>query len=116
MPNDRDGKADPAARPEAKGENGPFADIAGLSFEEALAELERIVKSLEEGRQKLEEALAAYERGTRLRKYCEAKLAEVENRIEVIVAGEDGAPLATRPFGGEDAAASPRDPKDPQRG
>ena len=38
-------------------------DIAGLSFEDALAELERIVKGLEGGQQKLEDAITAYERG-----------------------------------------------------
>ena len=38
-------------------------DISGLSFEDALAELERIVKGLEGGQQKLEDAISAYERG-----------------------------------------------------
>ncbi len=80
------------------------AEIAALSFEEALAELEKIVKSLEEGRQRLEEALAAYERGTLLRKHCEAKLAEVESRIEVIIAADDGAPIGTRPFTGQESS------------
>ncbi len=72
-------------------------DISGLSFEDALAELERIVKGLESGQQKLEDAITAYERGALLRQHCEAKLAEAEARVQVIVRGADGA-LATRPF------------------
>jgi exodeoxyribonuclease VII small subunit len=54
----------------------PAADVSHLSFEEALAELEKIVRGLETGQQKLEEAIAAFERGSQLRRHCEAKLAE----------------------------------------
>ena len=60
-------------------------DLSALSFEEALAELERIVRGLEGGQQKLEEAIGAYERGAQLRQYCEAKLAAVEHRVQAIV-------------------------------
>jgi exodeoxyribonuclease VII small subunit len=80
----------PAAPPAAAA-----ADVAQLSFEEALAELERIVRGLESGQQKLEEAIAAFERGSALRRHCEAKLAEAETRIQAIVERADGA-LATR--------------------
>jgi exodeoxyribonuclease VII small subunit len=70
----------------------PSADaVAALSFEDALGELERIVKALEGGQQKLEDAIAAYERGARLRAHCEAKLAEAEQRVQAIVAGSAGA-------------------------
>ena len=62
--------------------------IAALSFEDALAELERIVRGLEGGQQKLEDAIAAYERGARLRQHCEAKLAEAEQRVQAIVAAD----------------------------
>ncbi len=72
-------------------------DISGLSFEDALAELERIVKGLEGGQQKLEDAIMAYERGALLRQHCEAKLAEADARVQVIVQRADGT-LATRPF------------------
>ena len=65
-------------------------DVATLSFEDALAELERIVRGLEGGQQRLDDAIAAYERGTRLRRHCEAKLAEAEARVQAIVAGADG--------------------------
>ena len=65
-------------------------EIASLSFEDALAELERIVKGLEGGQQKLEDAIGAYERGAALRRHCEAKLAEAEARVQAIVVTADG--------------------------
>ena len=68
----------------------PEADIAALSFEDALAALEAIVRGLESGQQKLEDAIGAYERGAALKKHCEAKLAEAEARVQAIVARADG--------------------------
>ncbi|MBN9508484.1 MAG: exodeoxyribonuclease VII small subunit [Alphaproteobacteria bacterium] len=65
-------------------------DVAALSFEDALSELGRIVKGLEGGQQKLDDAIGAYERGTLLRRHCEAKLAEAESRVQAIVEGADG--------------------------
>jgi len=65
-------------------------DISGLSFEDALGELERIVKGLEGGQQKLEDAITAYERGALLRRHCEGKLAEAETRVQAIVQRSDG--------------------------
>jgi exodeoxyribonuclease VII small subunit len=75
--------------------SGP--DVSALSFEDALAELEKIVRGLESGQQKLEEAITAFERGSALRRHCEAKLAEAETRIQAIVERADGA-LGTRPI------------------
>lgn len=72
-----------------------MADIAGMSFEDALAELEKIVRGLEGGQQKLEEAITSYERGALLRRHCEAKLAEAEARVQAIVERADGT-LATK--------------------
>ena len=63
-------------------------NVAGLSFEAALAELESIVKSLEGGQQKLSDAIAAYERGTALRRHCEARLAEAEATVQAIVTAD----------------------------
>jgi exodeoxyribonuclease VII small subunit len=83
-----------AKRPDKAGGQAP--DVAGLSFEEALAELEQIVRGLEGGQQKLEDAIAAYERGAALRRHCEARLAEAEARVAAIVERADGT-LATRP-------------------
>ena len=70
-------------------------DVSALSFEDALAELEQIVRGLESGQQKLEDAIAAYERGAALRRHCEAKLAEAEARVAAIVEHADGT-LSTR--------------------
>jgi exodeoxyribonuclease VII small subunit len=72
-------------------------EVAGLSFEDALAELERIVRGLEGGQQKLEDAIVAYERGATLRRHCEAKLLEVEGRVSAIV--ESGGTLSLRDAG-----------------
>jgi exodeoxyribonuclease VII small subunit len=69
-------------------------ELTGLSFEDALTELERIVRGLEGGQQKLEDAVVAYERGAALRRHCEAKLLEVEGRVAAIV--ESGGTLALR--------------------
>lgn len=66
------------------------ADIASLSFEEALAELEQIVRGLEAGKVKLDEAVGAYERGAALKRHCEAKLAEAKAKVERIVLSADG--------------------------
>jgi exodeoxyribonuclease VII small subunit len=71
-------------------------DIAALSFEDALAELERIVRQLEEGRGKLDDAIGAYERGTLLKQHCEAKLREAQAKVDRIAVGADGA-IATEP-------------------
>lgn len=65
-------------------------DIAALSFEDALAALEAIVRGLESGQQRLEDAIAAYERGAALKKHCEEKLAQAEARVQAIVARADG--------------------------
>lgn len=72
-------------------------EVSALSFEDALAELETIVKGLEGGQQKLEDAITAYERGAALRRHCEAKLAEAEAQVAAIVRAADGA-FSTRPL------------------
>ena len=53
-------------------------------FEAAIAELETIVKKLEEGDLPLEGSLALYERGVQLSRYCHARLEDAERRIEVL--------------------------------
>ena len=59
-------------------------DIKKMKFEDALAELEKIVKELEEGKVELDGAIEKYERGAALKRHCEAKLAEAQARIEKI--------------------------------
>lgn len=74
---------------------GPKASrqVDTLSFEEALAELEGIVRDLETGKGKLEEAVAAYERGAALRRHCEKLLAEAEQKVQAIVETASGPAL-----------------------
>jgi exodeoxyribonuclease VII small subunit len=71
-------------------------DIAAMSFEEALAELEQIVRRLEGGQVKLDEAIQSYERGAQLKQHCERKLNEAQQRVDRIVIGPDGA-IAAEP-------------------
>ena len=71
-------------------------DIAKLSFEDALAELEKIVRTLEDGRGKLDDSIRAYERGALLKRHCEAKLREAQLKVDRIVQGADGS-IATEP-------------------
>lgn len=70
--------------------------IAGLSFEEALAQLEDIVRKLEDGTGKLDEGIVAYEQGALLKRHCEAKLKEARARVEKVVLGADGS-VGTEP-------------------
>jgi exodeoxyribonuclease VII small subunit len=65
-------------------------DIAKLGFEDALKELEEIVRQLETGKGKLEDAIKSYERGAALKSHCEKKLAEAQARIEKIALGPGG--------------------------
>ncbi|HEU0071314.1 MAG TPA: exodeoxyribonuclease VII small subunit [Alphaproteobacteria bacterium] len=74
----------------AKTDSDISPDIAALSFEEALAELEKIVGDLERGKVKLDDAIAAYTRGAQLKKHCEAKLAAAKAKVEKIVVRQDG--------------------------
>ena len=66
------------------------ADIKKLSFEDALQEMEGIVKRLEKGEVKLDEAIESYARGAQLKAHCQAKLKEAQARIEKIVLGPGG--------------------------
>ena len=66
------------------------ADIDALSFEQALAELERIVGQLESGQAPLEQSIALYERGALLKAHCEKRLEAARLRVEKIVVGAGG--------------------------
>lgn len=69
-----------------------------LTFEQALAALEKMVRELEDGQTGLEESLACYEKGVGLLKRCYQQLSQAEQRIAVVVgADDDGKPL-TKPF------------------
>ena len=66
------------------------ADISGLSFEQALAELEKIVSELESGQAPLERSIEIYERGAALKAHCETKLEAARLKVEKIVLGSGG--------------------------
>ena len=71
-----------------------------LSFEDALAELEQIVKTLEQGSAPLDQSIELYQRGDRLKRHCEARLKAAQARIEQIAFGADGKPAGVTPFDG----------------
>ncbi len=68
-------------------------DIAEMSFEQALRELESIVRKLEAGDVELEKSIEIYERGAKLKAHCETRLKSAELKIEQIVQGGDGQPV-----------------------
>jgi exodeoxyribonuclease VII small subunit len=102
-------------------------EIAGLTYEAALAQLDALIEKLEGGSIPLEDAITAYERGTRLARHCEHLLDRTERRVTALMVGADGrtteAPLEAevpeppaRAEGGEGAAASaPAQPPAPRR-
>lgn len=74
--------------------------VSEMSFEEAMAELEQVVGRLERGDAALDESIKLYERGAELRKRCEAKLKEAEEKVEQITLDADGKPTGTKPVEG----------------
>jgi len=61
-----------------------MSDTSIKDFEAAIAELESIVKKLEDGDIALEQSLALYERGVQLSRFCHARLEEAERRIDIL--------------------------------
>ncbi len=72
--------------------------VGEMSFEDAMSELEAVVGQLERGDVPLEASISLYERGAQLKKRCEAKLKEAEEKVAAITLGEDGTPAGTAPF------------------
>jgi exodeoxyribonuclease VII small subunit len=72
--------------------------IDQLSFEAALAELEQIVRSLEQGSEPLDTSIELYQRGDRLKRHCESRLKAAQERIDQISLGPEGQPAGTVPF------------------
>lgn len=64
--------------------------IKDMSFEDALRELEGIVEKLERGDAPLEESIAIYQRGAKLKAHCEGKLKDAQMKVEKIVLGSGG--------------------------
>jgi exodeoxyribonuclease VII small subunit len=80
--------------PDAKGNE----DIAAMSYEQAIKELEQIVEKLEKGTVELEESIAIYARGEALKTHCNELLRNAEQRIEKITLGANGRPSGTEPL------------------
>ena len=74
------------------------ADIKAMSFERAMKELEAIVNRLERGDVELEESIAIYERGEKLRDHCDRLLKQAEAKVEKLTFSADGAPSGTEPL------------------
>ena len=82
---------DSGVPPDGVSPDGVPPDITAMNFEDALAELEQIVRRLEGGQVKLDEAIMSYERGAQLKRHCERKLNEAQQRVDRIVIGPEGA-------------------------
>ena len=61
-----------------------------LNFEDALKELENIVRSMESGQAKLEDSLKSYEKGIELAGVCEKRLKEAKTKLEKIAVSPSG--------------------------
>ena len=79
-------------------ENTTQTDIGAMSFEQALAELEKIVSALEQGDVPLDKSIAYYERGEALKNRCDALLKDAEDKIEKIRVARDGSAAGTEPL------------------
>jgi exodeoxyribonuclease VII small subunit len=74
------------------------ADIAAMTFEQALKELEQIVGKLERGDVELEPSIDLYERGEALRAHCDQLLKRIEAKVEKITLDAQGEPKGTAPL------------------
>ena len=73
-------------------------DIAAMSFERALKELESIVGRLERGDVELEESISIYERGEMLKNHCDRLLRQAEAKVEKLTLAPDGSPKGIEQF------------------
>ena len=88
---------------ETSGAQAGAANLDAISFEEALRELEGIVASLERGDVSLDDAIAAFERGTVLKAHCQARLEEARMKVEQIrLPADGGAPESATPFSADE--------------
>ncbi len=77
-----------------------MSDIAAMSFEEAMKELEAVVGKLERGDVPLEDSIRLYERGAALKAHCDARLRAAEEKVARITLGPDGHPSGLAPVEG----------------
>ena len=64
--------------------------IETMTFEEAVARLEQLVRSMEEGKLSLDDSLAAFEEGIALVRFCNGRLDTAEQRVRILMTGADG--------------------------
>lgn len=83
---------------QAKAAPKDHSDIAVMTFERALKELEYIVGSLEKGDVPLEESITIYERGEALRNHCDKLLKQAEAKVEKLTLSSDGRPKGVEPL------------------
>src|SRR5258706_554544 len=88
--------------------------VDGLSFEQAIQRLEKIVADMEGAELPLEDVLKQYEEGTRLVRFCSLKLNEAEKKIELLSKKTDGS-VELKPFDQDEEAAT-EDPPSPKDG
>jgi len=74
--------------------------VSEMSFEEAMAELEKVVGQLERGDVPLEQSISLYERGAALKARCDEKLREAQEKVEQLTLDGDGKPTGTTPVEG----------------
>ena len=74
--------------------------ISEMTFEQAMSGLEKIVTELERGDVPLEDSISLYEKGAELKKRCETKLKEAEQKVAAITLDEDGSVTGTKPLEG----------------
>ena len=72
-------------------------DISNFSFEQAMSELEDVVAKLENGQVPLEDSIKLYEMGNDLKKHCEQKLKEAEEKVTQITFSSDGSVSGSKP-------------------
>ncbi len=74
--------------------------VEQMTFEQAMKELEAVVGQLERGDVALDQSIALYERGARLKKRCEDELKRAEEKVAAITLDADGQPTGTTPVEG----------------
>ena len=89
--------------PQKENENAPAQE---MSFEEAMAKLEALVRSMESGNTRLEDVIASFEEARRLSAYCQRKLETLKRKIEILTKdgpeGQSWAPFRPEADGGDD--------------
>ena len=77
-------------------------NLNNMTFEEAMAQLELLVKEMEEGGLSLDETLACYEQAMALVRHCNSKIEAAEQKIRLLVTAEDGS-VTDRPLDSNEA-------------